>query len=338
MEGGQGLSATWSAHSDLPHRCRAGCNSSLTECQKSPRDVFLQELSHLNGPNFFGVNILPIMRDAVFWDVSGDFLRIRQRTDPLVVIELLRGRAFFFLQEHLLCVEQESALFRQVSRRPLDCESVKTPKQAPPLASSCEGGNGIQVFLPFISGTGQRSDACFAPFLLPHRSTPSGPRRGTLRTGGMSSNARAPRNKGCGPVPAAWILGLSEHRLASRTVRLSVAAPLLLFCEVAQSIADPWTLEIRSVMCPDFPFGISARQRYRQRGAQDWCALMAPSRLCPSHDVARDHTSRECHRRGPTKLGEQMLLSVSQSDVPGGGGQFSGLSSIGSPGGTGCEL
>ena len=58
---------------------------------------------------------------------------------------------------------------------------------------------------------------CFAPSLLPHRAprqfvAPSTPgdsgRIGTLRTGGMSSNARAPRNESCGPVPAAvrWTL------------------------------------------------------------------------------------------------------------------------------------
>ena len=36
--------------------CRIeGCNFSFTECQKSPRDVFLHELSHLGGPNFLGL-------------------------------------------------------------------------------------------------------------------------------------------------------------------------------------------------------------------------------------------------------------------------------------------
>ena len=92
MENGQGLSAARSANSNLPHRYREGCNFFLTECQKSPRDVFPQELSHLNGPNFFRVNVLLVVRDAVFRGVSGDFLRFRERTDPLVVVELLRGR------------------------------------------------------------------------------------------------------------------------------------------------------------------------------------------------------------------------------------------------------
>ena len=116
---------------NLPHRCREGCNFSLTERQKSPRDVFPQELSHLNGPNFLGVNVSA----TLFWE-SCDFLRFRQRANPLVVVELLRGRVFFFLQK--------DQLFRQVSRGPLDRENVKAPEQAPPLASSCEGDNGIQ--------------------------------------------------------------------------------------------------------------------------------------------------------------------------------------------------
>ena len=49
MKVGQGFGAAWGTNSDLPHRCREGCKFSLTECQKSPRNVFPQELSHLNG-------------------------------------------------------------------------------------------------------------------------------------------------------------------------------------------------------------------------------------------------------------------------------------------------
>ena len=94
---GHGLGAAWGANSDLPHRSHQGCNFSLTEHQKSPRDLFPQELSNLNGPNFCGVDLLLLIRDDVFQDLSGDFFRFRQRTDPLVVIELLRGRVFLFL-------------------------------------------------------------------------------------------------------------------------------------------------------------------------------------------------------------------------------------------------
>ena len=212
MEDGQGLSATWSAHSDLPHRSRQGCYFSLTECQKSRRDEFPPELSHLNGPNFLEVNVLLVIRDAVFWDVSSGFLRFRQRANPLVVVvEMLRGRVFLFFQKRQLRVEQGAARFRQVSRGPLDRENVKTPDQASPLASSC-GHDGTQMFLPFAGRTrsthwrqfdmGQRSDTCFASTLLPH----GAPRQfvsgniGTLHTGGMSPKTRAPRDEGCGPV------------------------------------------------------------------------------------------------------------------------------------------
>ena len=44
---------------------------------------------------------------------SRDFLRFRQRANQLV--ELLCGRVFFFLREHQLRLEEEAALFRQVS-------------------------------------------------------------------------------------------------------------------------------------------------------------------------------------------------------------------------------
>ena len=44
---------------------------------KSRRHTFFpQELSHLNGPNFLGVNVLLVVRDAVFWDLSRDVLRL----------------------------------------------------------------------------------------------------------------------------------------------------------------------------------------------------------------------------------------------------------------------
>ena len=51
------------------------------------------------------------MQDAVFWEVRCDFLRFRQRTDPLIIIELFRGWVLLFLQEHELRVEEESAFF-----------------------------------------------------------------------------------------------------------------------------------------------------------------------------------------------------------------------------------
>ena len=69
--------------------------------------------------------------------------------NPLIIIEPFRGWVLSLLQKHELRVEEESALFRQVSRRPLKWENVESPKQAPPLAGSSERDDGIQVFLPF---------------------------------------------------------------------------------------------------------------------------------------------------------------------------------------------
>ena len=193
------------ANSDLPHRSRQGCNFSLTERQKSPRDILPQKLTNLNGTNFLGVDLFLLVRDTVSWDVS-----------------LESSSSNCFEVRHQLRIEQEAALFRQVSRGPLDRENVKTPEQASSLSSSCEGDNGVQMFLPFASRTksthwrqfnvGQRRNTCFASTLLSHRAprqfvSPSTPgnssRLGALRTGGMSSNARAPWDESCNPVSAA---------------------------------------------------------------------------------------------------------------------------------------
>ena len=38
--------------------------------------------------------------------------------------------------------------------------------------------------------------------------------------------------------------------------------------------------------------------------------------FCPSRRKPRDHTSRECPRRGLAELGEQLLVSISEDDVP----------------------
>ena len=45
---------------------------------------------------------------------------------------------------------------------------------------------------------------------------------------------------------------------------------------------------------------------------------MAPSRLSAQAVAYRETTPRECHRRGPAELGEQLLLSISEDDVPDG--------------------
>ena len=146
--------------------------------------------------DFLGIDLLLIAHHAIFWDVGCDFFRFRQRTDPLVVVELLRGRVFFFPQKHQLCGKS-------------------------PVTNliACERDDGIQMFLPFtcclgalmgVSLTcGSDAIAVFAAALFPHctprnfvpSTTPSNTRRfGTFRTGGIRSGARAPRDQGCGPV------------------------------------------------------------------------------------------------------------------------------------------
>ena len=64
MQDGQGLSDTLGPDSELPLRCREGCDFSFAERQKSSQDTLPLELSHLNGPNFFGVSPLLITHEA----------------------------------------------------------------------------------------------------------------------------------------------------------------------------------------------------------------------------------------------------------------------------------
>ena len=185
------------------------CRIEVERAAISPsRDVFPQELSHLNRPNFLEVDVLLVIRDAIFWDVSRGFLRFYQRADALVIVELLRSRVLLLLSEHQLCIEQEAALLGQVSDGPLDREAAKPPEQAPLLASSSEGDDGIHMFLSIASrprsthrrqfDVGLRSDTCFASTLLPLRAprqfappfTPGDSGAlSTLHSGGMSSNA-----------------------------------------------------------------------------------------------------------------------------------------------------
>ena len=130
MKGGQGLSDV----------VRASISPSLSA--KSRRETHFRKNSQIwMGRTFLGST-----------SCRGS-LRFRHRADLLVVIELLRCRVLLLLQERQLHIEQEAALFRQVACRPLDCQNVKSSKQASSLSSSCEGDNGVQIFLPFASGT-----------------------------------------------------------------------------------------------------------------------------------------------------------------------------------------
>ena len=154
----------------------------------------------------------------------------------------------------------------------------QVPEQAPPLASSCEGNNDIQVFLPFTSRTrsthwrrfdvGQGSDACFAPSLLAVRASGC---QGTcsLFGGQIADLSRFPQ------LDPLFQLGVSVDTFG----------------------------DLRSK---------------RQQGPGLVSAQGSFETFCPSRGVARDHTSRECHRRGPAELGEQLLVSISWDDVPDG--------------------
>ena len=75
---------------------RAAISPSLS--QRAAARRISAETPHLNGPNFLGVNLLLAVHDAVLWDVGGDFLRFRQRSDPLIIIELFRGWVLSFIK------------------------------------------------------------------------------------------------------------------------------------------------------------------------------------------------------------------------------------------------
>ena len=152
MKDGESVSAALGTTSELAHRCRESCDFSFTEREQPPRDILPQEFSQLNAPNFYRVNRLLVTQDAVFWDVRCDFLRFRYRTDPLVIIELFRSWVLFFLQEDKLRVEEESAFFRQLACRPLNCENVKSSKQRPPLPSSYKGDECVRIILSSACG------------------------------------------------------------------------------------------------------------------------------------------------------------------------------------------
>ena len=203
----------WCTHSELPRRCREGCNFSFTERQTSPREVLPQELAHLNGPNFFWINLFLVIHDAVFWDVGGGFLRFRQRSDPLVIIELFRGWVLFLLEElrrnrqssgkcpvvHLIVRMSSPRNKRLLCVRLLRRRHMRPNVPAFHLWPRSTRGRQFAVR--------ERRNTCFAATLLSHGASrcfvpsPRNTRRlGTLSTGGMCSTAQAPRNQGCSPV------------------------------------------------------------------------------------------------------------------------------------------
>ena len=179
MKDGESLSAALGTDSELPHRSRDGCNFSLAERQQSSRDAFSQELTHLNGPNFHGINLLLIIQDTVFWNVGGNFFRFRQRTDPLIIIELFRGWFFTFFKNIICVLRRKRPSF---GKSPVAHLIVRMSRprnrrlHKPAPATETMGSN---MFLPFTcwlqSTHGRqfdvrdRRDTCLAAALFPHR-------------------------------------------------------------------------------------------------------------------------------------------------------------------------
>ena len=284
MQDGQCLGATWGTHSDLPHRCRERCHFSLADGQKSPRDAFPQELSHLDVPNFLGVNVLLIIHDGIFWDVGRGFLRFRQRADPLVVIELFRGWVLFLLQEN---------------------ELPETTTSSWPSPAS--GDDGTEMFLPFsVDVPRLRRDICLPAPLAPSlpRSAPVciailsrrfGPHGHFLQWWDesqcpssverelWSSSSGSQLNPAQHHPPSLFMallmdpLAVKAQARASRAVHPSAAASShVVSCEADQSVCCPDIFETKLTDLPRLhhaevavsarsflstPFGISARSK-----------------------------------------------------------------------------
>ena len=160
----------------LPAVALLCCSYTFAERKESSRDGFPQEFSHFNGPDLFRVDSLLVIHDTVFRDVGGDLLCFRERTNPLIIIELLQGWVLFFFQEHELRVEEEPTFFWQITNRPRNREGIETSKQTPPLSGSCERDGCVQMFLTFICGARsthgrqfdvrERRDTCFTAHLF----------------------------------------------------------------------------------------------------------------------------------------------------------------------------
>ena len=87
MKDGESLGTALGSNSELPHCCRESCNFTFTEREEPPRDVFQQEFAIRMGRTFFGS--IACWSYVHFRNVGGDFLRFRQRSNPLIIVELL---------------------------------------------------------------------------------------------------------------------------------------------------------------------------------------------------------------------------------------------------------
>ena len=222
--------------------------------------------------------------------------------------------------------EQKAAFFQQVSCCPLDRKNVELPKQTSPLAGSCEGDMR------------QRSDTCSGSALFPYRvlcqfvpSTARGnaSRLGALRTGGMSSSVRPPLDESCSPVPAT----ISRALRSAAHQSLHGFADLSLGCQCARSCSALFVClwlhppccsvkRSRILLTQDLADQIADLPRFPQ--VKSLFQLRVPTdtfrdfSFCPSRCVSRNHAPRECHRGGSAKLGQQLLVSLSQSNVADG--------------------
>ena len=86
-----------------------------------------------------------VVRDAISWDVCGDCLCVRERSDPLVIVEHLRGGV-----RNMSCALSENRHSSGMSPAlPIDCEDVEDSEESSFLSSAFEGNDRIQVLLSF---------------------------------------------------------------------------------------------------------------------------------------------------------------------------------------------
>ena len=195
-------------------------------------------------------------------------------------------------------------------------------KETTPSRCSCRSPAGPGALTGGSFDVEQRSDTCFASTLLPHRaprqfvspSSPSGSRRlGALRTGGMSSNA---------------LRGATDQSLHGFAGGSSDCQGVCLWlhpsCRSARSRC--FSSEFLSTPFDNGSGRAKPRTGDRSRLLRDF--LPKPWRIERPRTV-RVPTPRPGEAR-------RAAACLGQTDVP--IGQFgSGLSSRGSPGGTGCQ-
>ena len=116
---------------------RAAISLSLSE-RSRPETYFRKNSPICMGRTFFWVDIVLVTHDSVFRDVGGDFMRFRQRSDPLIIIELLRGWVFFFVQEHELLVDHRlPTSSRECQDLEKDAASAQRQQKREMMASRC---------------------------------------------------------------------------------------------------------------------------------------------------------------------------------------------------------